>query len=675
MISFDIFDTLITRKTFSPQGIFLLVQQRLFSELDAAQQHFCNNFFTLRIGAEKDARLYAKQEEREEITLDEIYDVLVQRTNISRELANCIKEWEIQAEMDHTYPIRNNIELLKNYYSKGEHVVLISDMYLKKEDIRKILIKHDVIFSHIPIYVSSEIKKTKQSGSLYFEVSKRENANFSNWIHYGDNRSSDYLLPQMLGIDARHIPLKGLTSWENELGKSLNLNNNLVLQFYFGMARNIRLEKELSQEGLIGASVGGMILYPYVLWIVRKSIEMGIKHLYFIARDGYILKKIADFIIKNQNLTIHTTYIYGSRKTWRISEVSEADKQKIIMYLSQEVDFSDPDFAFVDLNGTGYTMECLSDVILEHFGRKTTVFYFDLLNNKKKDSYMFIPFCSECSGLIELFGRAPHGATIGYEQRDTKIVPKLQPISKTYWERAGLYDYIEGVELFADKVSQCDWECWMEDIRLVEAVLEYCKERPCQELQDFMGKIPHCNGVEEEKIEYAPVLSVYDIFKLYMWRTDEDISQYYSGVNLNLSLMRTSCKYKKEKFFLERHYNRALGRCIHWIKNRRKKIREDSRQEVIIYGAGNVGKRLYEHLKTISGVQVAAWVDMDYEKYQKTGYPVISLRKALMIDFSYIIIAMAELASCKQIKQLLIDLGIESQKIVSYKEFLEEYMI
>lgn len=675
MISFDIFDTLITRKTYSPQGIFLLVQERLYNNLRDDNFYFCKNFFTFRINAEKDARLYAKQEGREEISLDEIYDLLAIRNDLSKDLSNRLKEWEIQEEINNIYPIKQNIEMLKNYLAEGKHIILISDMYLDKATIRKILLKADPIFYDIPIYVSSEINKTKYNGSLFFEVARREKIYFSDWIHFGDNRISDYLMPKMLGIDARHIPFEELTLWERELGDKLGLKTNLMLQLYLGIARNVRLENKLNCPGKIGASIGGILLYPYVFWLLRKATEIGIKRLYFIARDGYILKKITDLIISNQHLDIHTKYIYGSRKAWKLNEFPEKDKKKVIAYLSQEVDFSDSAFAFVDLNGTGTTMACLSDAILENFKVKTKVFYFDLSERKISSTYLFIPFCSDYSSIIELFCRAPHGATIGYYYQETKIVPKLQPVDNLCWEKAGLYDYFKGVELFADRMSKCCQEYWLEDIGLVESVLEYCQKSPCQELQDFMGNIPHYDGSNENKITYAPVLSRYDIFKLYMWRTIEDISDYYTGVNLELSLMRSDQECNKEKVFLERHYTSIWGRCIHRIKNRTREYRKMCNIKVIIYGAGNVGKRLYEHLITISEYQVVGWTDMNCECYKNSKYPVITLLESLKKDFDYIIIAMRDQINCNQILRNLVELGVSKEKIITYEDFLREQNI
>ena len=57
--------------------------------------------------------------------------------------------------------------------------------------------------------------------------------------------------------------------------------------------------------------VRGPILYHYVDWIIESSLKSGIKNLYFIARDGYIPKLIADVYHKRTLFKYkkHTTYM------------------------------------------------------------------------------------------------------------------------------------------------------------------------------------------------------------------------------------------------------------------------------------------------------------------------------------------------------------------------------
>ncbi len=91
---------------------------------------------------------------------------------------------------------------------------------------------------------------------------------------------------------------------------------------------NTRLLKLSKKEAKIGATLGGPILFPYVFWVIREAREQNMKNLYFVARDGYILKKIADIIIAENNYEIETHYIYGSRKAWRIAS-QESDELEI----------------------------------------------------------------------------------------------------------------------------------------------------------------------------------------------------------------------------------------------------------------------------------------------------------------------------------------------------------
>ncbi len=62
---------------------------------------------------------------------------------------------------------------------------------------------------------------------------------------------------------------------------------------------------------------------------------------------------------------------------------------------------------------------------------------------------------------------------------------------------------------------------------------------------------------------------------------------------------------------------------------------------------------------------------MDYEHYQKLGYPVIPLHDVLKKEYHYIIIAIGNSTSVGQIKNILVNLGVPGRKIVDYKYFLD----
>ena len=89
-------------------------------------------------------------------------------------------------------------------------------------------------------------------------------------------------------------------------------------QLLAGAAMCAMSEGKLEGASRIGASLGGPILMPYVEWLLHRSEALGFKRLYFIARDGYILKLMADALIERLGLGIKTHYIHGSRKAWRM---------------------------------------------------------------------------------------------------------------------------------------------------------------------------------------------------------------------------------------------------------------------------------------------------------------------------------------------------------------------
>lgn len=62
----------------------------------------------------------------------------------------------------------------------------------------------------------------------------------------------------------------------------------------------------------------GKIIICYVCWVIRKAQEKGLKTLYFLARDGYVLRETAVIICKKLSIEIDCRYLYCSRQSLRI---------------------------------------------------------------------------------------------------------------------------------------------------------------------------------------------------------------------------------------------------------------------------------------------------------------------------------------------------------------------
>lgn len=60
------------------------------------------------------------------------------------------------------------------------------------------------------------------------------------------------------------------------------------------------------------------VLVEFVRWLLKEADRRRIKVLYFLARDGFVLKKIAEKICREQSIKIECRYLYCSRLALRI---------------------------------------------------------------------------------------------------------------------------------------------------------------------------------------------------------------------------------------------------------------------------------------------------------------------------------------------------------------------
>lgn len=325
--SFDIFDTLITRTTASPRGIFAIMQEHLKENpIDDLPSLVGDNFYHVRAQGEETARSMLVNSACQDVTLEEIYGTIQENYQLTNEVTEQLMQLELDTEIDNILPVTKNINKLKQLYADNEAVVLISDMYLSQEQIRKLLVKVDPVFREIKIYVSSEHRLTKRSGQLYCLVQQQENVSWGDWEHVGDNDHSDISIPLMLGMKAYKFQGKTECSWQKQL--LWEHAESAAWQHMAGAVQRALGQSEAASTACsytVGAGYSAPILYPYVAWVIEQSMSRGIQVLYFIARDGYVLKEIADMIICVRKLPLKTKYLYGSRKAWRLPSITAED--------------------------------------------------------------------------------------------------------------------------------------------------------------------------------------------------------------------------------------------------------------------------------------------------------------------------------------------------------------
>ena len=60
------------------------------------------------------------------------------------------------------------------------------------------------------------------------------------------------------------------------------------------------------------------LLLDYVYWVLQEAEKRGLRTLYFLSRDGYILQKMAIQVCRKEHISIHCKYLYCSRAALRM---------------------------------------------------------------------------------------------------------------------------------------------------------------------------------------------------------------------------------------------------------------------------------------------------------------------------------------------------------------------
>lgn len=330
MYSFDIFDTLITRTTANPWGIFALIKDRLRieNERNQLEEYVIDNFFELRIHSEELSRKAGSFQKKEEVTLYDIYTAMAVCGCLDEDQIKYLCELETETEIANVVGIEENIQRLKRLLEQGERVILVSDMYLPTDTIRRMLLQTDEVFREIPIYVSSEYGVRKTTGNLYRKVQEIERVDYGEWTHIGDNLHQDIEIPYWMGMKVELYSKVELTGFEKGILETYGDDSGLQLMVGTALRSGCRTRVSANRADQadsfrIGCRYAGPVLYSYAEWIVGQAVKKKFKRLYFIARDGYLVKEIVDIILKEKGLDITTKYIYGSRKAWRMPSLTE----------------------------------------------------------------------------------------------------------------------------------------------------------------------------------------------------------------------------------------------------------------------------------------------------------------------------------------------------------------
>ena len=277
--SFDIFDTIIARDVRYPHNIFDIIEASFPFE----------NF--------KSIRMYADQIANH--TFDDIYNKFQQLTNVNDSVLIKLKQYELDAEFNHTYIIDENYNKIQD----GD--ILVSDMYFSSNTIRNLLnSKH--FNKSVNIYVSS-------NGKYLGWMWQRLRSIYDIKLHLGDNHMSDVIMAYQNGIPSEYSNTHEFSPIEDiymELIEQNEYKNNKSIELFALMMRRFRHLNPYQIKSREYYLYNDQIQYniPLLLLIAKDLLRIAeeeqLERILLITRDGCLLQKIFVNIFNNINVSI-----------------------------------------------------------------------------------------------------------------------------------------------------------------------------------------------------------------------------------------------------------------------------------------------------------------------------------------------------------------------------------
>lgn len=344
MYTFDIFDTLLTRRFYNHLGIFAYMGHVLRCDCAGygVTKDFARDFFKIRSYADTEAHKRLGRE----ANFEEIYDFIRIYAGIGQDVAQKLMELEITAEIQFSEPIYPNIAIAEGYLNQGHTVVMLSDMYHSPKTLRRMIAKAVPSLKTCDILVSAHDGGSKGSGNLFHACMKRYRLSPKEICHYGDHVYADYKKPMSLGIaTAPRFSKADRNYYATYLHRFAA--ENFHFDHYIGISRLCDLNNTLDEAAKIGCYIAGPLLYAFVEWTLKTALERSKKDVFFLARDGLPLLEIAKKIVARRGYPLHLHYLYISRlAAYRCSLFSGYTPEIL-------------DFAF--LGGVGITPEDIAE--------------------------------------------------------------------------------------------------------------------------------------------------------------------------------------------------------------------------------------------------------------------------------------------------------------------------
>jgi len=361
-VTLDIFDTLLRRDVDPPE----YVKQSAMHQLGLLLSRFDRRITPRKmLGLRDDAEASARQDALRygndtECKLSEIYiylDKLLQQ-NFNFTVQNYLTheqlaQFEVDLETRSLSLMPKAVALLKKLKQSEIKVILLSDMYLDKKYLDSILKEKGLLEIVDAVYVSSELRMTKSTGSLYQYLIDTGVIKPGKALHVGDNAGSDYFKPKEHGIKSL------LFYHSDELKRRKKAATAIRVAKIFGDTSHLwklSADRVLSKPSVfqIGYQRLGPVYTLFAFHVLTSVIQNNYRTVYFLARDSFLVRNLYKEMIRGLDICKliqlpEDKYLYLSRTSTRLAELK--DKPDELTALAQRVGRTNGIWAVISVLG------------------------------------------------------------------------------------------------------------------------------------------------------------------------------------------------------------------------------------------------------------------------------------------------------------------------------------
>lgn len=327
--SFDLYDTVVMRRSLSAKSLYSLVWSEL--QKSGTPLPSCQEFVTSRLRADVDSK---------HIDAPSLRQILEHLDNNLRVFSAKIEEVEIQIELAQLRAIPGARERIDCARRAGHQIAFISDMHIGSEHLRPRIQELGLLQAEDLLVVSSDHSVSKSRGGLLFDYFKKSfNIPAPAIVHHGNNHWSDVKMAEKHGIAAQLYEAGNVNRFETLMIDSAE--RCAALERLASVSRDIRLEygigggvaatgssREEDALSKIASSVVGPVFLAFVVWAVKVCKDKSINTVRFLTRDGELPFEIAKLLPEELTEGMDLGMLEVSRKSLKLPAASAMPLEK-----------------------------------------------------------------------------------------------------------------------------------------------------------------------------------------------------------------------------------------------------------------------------------------------------------------------------------------------------------